>query len=250
MAGRARGDILRGVPLRSTTHRRLAIPLLLALFGGCQAAPPAGVERDYTLVVLKTGPRTGLTDSARQQVFAGHFANMNRLAREGHLVLAGPYGEQRSDRRLRGVFVFATADRREAEHLAASDPGVQAGVFVAEFLDLRTPAPLGALLRAELAAEDAMLAAGKTPAPGEFGRPFVLLVAEEGAAALLALRGNPAVLLTSRIDGHGAWIVLDATDLQGAEVLLAPVRDQLGPYHLDEWFATKRVAELPRMAPR
>lgn len=229
---------------------RVLVPSLLALFAACGTAPEPDRAVDRTLVLLKTGPRTDLDAEAQQEVFAGHFANMERLAREGHLLLAGPYGRKRSDPRLRGVFVFATGDRAEAERLAATDPGVQAGVFVAELHALRTAAPLEAMIAAEFAAQDARKAAGETPKPGDGGRSFVLLVADDGAAALAALAGNPAVLLSSRLDGQGAWIVLDAVDQAAAEALLAPIQAQLGPYHLDEWFATKLVAELPRMAPR
>lgn len=229
--------------------RTLSLFLLIP-FAACRSTPAPDRTEDRTLVLLKTGPRTDLTAAAQKEVFAGHFANMQRLAREGHLLLAGPYGKRKSDPRLRGVFVFATGDLTEAERLVATDPGVKAGVFVPEIHAMRTAAPLEQMIAAELAAEDAMKAAGKTPQPGEFGRPYVVLVADEGAAALHALAGNGAVLLTSRIDGHGAWIVLDAADKPAAEALLAPVQTRLGPYQLDEWFATKRVAELPHMASR
>lgn len=216
----------------------------------CQASPSPSAEQDLTLVFLKTGPRTDLAGEEQQKVFAGHFANMNRLAREGHLLLAGPFGAKRSDATLRGVFVFGTGDRAEAERLAATDPGIQAGVFVPEFHALRSAAPLRAMIAAELAAEDAMKAAGKTPKPGEFGRPYVLLTAEDGDAAQAALHGSAVVLLRGRLDGRGAWIVLDATDLAAAEALLAPLAAKLGSHHLDEWFATKRVAELRSMLDR
>jgi len=48
--------------------------------------------RPYVLAILKTGPRDAeVTDKdERAALFAGHFANMTRLAEEGHLVLAGP----------------------------------------------------------------------------------------------------------------------------------------------------------------
>jgi predicted TIM-barrel enzyme len=49
--------------------------------------------RNYVLVVLKTGPTPVTDPEKRKTMFAGHFANMERLAKEGKLVLAGPFDE-------------------------------------------------------------------------------------------------------------------------------------------------------------
>lgn len=223
---------------------RLGGSFVLLSLAACAAVPSAPPEQELTLVYLRTGPTKGLPDAEQKAAFAGHFDNMNRLARAGDLLLAGPFGKQRSSPDLRGVFVLATGDRAAAERLAGSDPCVQRGIFVLEFHALRTAAPLREFLAAELAAEDAMKAAGKTPAPGEFGRGFALLTCEDGAAAEAVLRGHAAVPLFARLDAGGAWCVVDAEDGAAAAALLAPVLDRLGPHRFDDWFAAKRLATL------
>ncbi len=87
--------------------------------------------RSYVLVVLKTGPNDAtVTDKEeRQKLFAGHFSNMGRLAKEGKLVFAGPLME---DPPKRGLFIFDVKTIEEAEELVKTDPTVKAGVFVYE----------------------------------------------------------------------------------------------------------------------
>lgn len=89
--------------------------------------------RNYVLAILKTGPNdSSITGEERKEIFRGHFANMNRLAAEGKLALAGPFGE--NDQAFRGLFVLAVTTVEEGRALAQSDPAVKAGVFVVEYL--------------------------------------------------------------------------------------------------------------------
>lgn len=225
---------------------------VFAVFAACAAPPVArpAAELHATLVVLKTGPRTApLTDAERVAVFGGHFANMERLAKAGWLLVAGPFGKQKSDPQRRGLFVLDTADRGRATGLAESDPGFAAEVFTFEYHDLATRAPLRSFLAAELEARAAAEAAGRPPAPGEGGRLYVTLTASNGEAALAALQRHPAALLLARLDGTQGWAVLDARSLGEAQALLAPLRERLGPCVLDEWFASGRLAELPLLRP-
>jgi uncharacterized protein len=85
--------------------------------------------RTYVLCILKTGPKDGeIQGDARKEIFAGHFANINRLADEGKLVVAGPFGK--NDKTYRGLYIFNVATVEEAEKLVVLDPAVKAGVFV------------------------------------------------------------------------------------------------------------------------
>lgn len=94
--------------------------------------------RKYVLVVLKTGPNKIAAGNERNEMFKGHFANINRLANEGRLALAGPFagvagadGAAGSD--WRGLFILAVEDIEEARKLVATDPVIIKGEMVAEF---------------------------------------------------------------------------------------------------------------------
>ncbi|WP_342315659.1 YciI family protein [Lysobacter sp. FW306-1B-D06B] len=87
--------------------------------------------RRYVLVVLKTGPKRVPDGEQRKAMFAGHFANMERLSKEGKLAVAGPFVEDPAG--WRGLFVFAVADVEEAKRLVATDPVIIQGEMVAEY---------------------------------------------------------------------------------------------------------------------
>lgn len=87
--------------------------------------------KSYVLCILKTGPRDAeVTGDARKEVFAGHFANIGKLAEEGKLAVAGPFGK--NEKAWRGLYIFNVATLEEAEKLVVLDPAVKAGVFVYE----------------------------------------------------------------------------------------------------------------------
>ena len=66
--------------------------------------------RSYVLVVLKTGPNKIAVGKERDDMFAGHFANMTRLAAEGKLAAAGPFDGTDG---WRGLFIFAVNASRD-----------------------------------------------------------------------------------------------------------------------------------------
>ena len=88
--------------------------------------------RSYVFATLITGPKDAeITDAdLRQELFAGHFSNMSRLAEEGKLVLAGPYMDAPPKR---GLFIFNVTTIEEAEALVQTDPAIAAGIFDVEF---------------------------------------------------------------------------------------------------------------------
>lgn len=87
--------------------------------------------KTYVLCILKTGPKDAeVQGEARKEIFAGHFANIGRLAAEGKLVVAGPFGK--NDRSYRGLYIFNVPTVEAAEQLVILDPAVKAGVFVYE----------------------------------------------------------------------------------------------------------------------
>jgi uncharacterized protein YciI len=86
--------------------------------------------KQFWLVVLKTGPKdSAIKDSTeRSQLFAGHFANMERLYYDGILKVAGPFGK--NDHTWRGLFILDCKTKEEAEEFVKTDPTVKAGVFI------------------------------------------------------------------------------------------------------------------------
>ena len=86
--------------------------------------------RHYVLVLLRTGPRPVAEGAEREAMFKGHMANIQRLASEGKLVLAGPLDGKDG---LRGMFVFAVEDIEQAKNLVATDPVIARGEMVAEY---------------------------------------------------------------------------------------------------------------------
>lgn len=85
--------------------------------------------KGYVLVILKTGPNRMPAGPERDEMFKGHFANINRLTAEGKLVLAGPLDGVDG---WRGLFILAAADIAEAKSLMATDPVVAKGEMVPE----------------------------------------------------------------------------------------------------------------------
>ena len=95
--------------------------------------------RSYVLVTLVTGEVEIADEQRLSEVFAGHFANMSRLAEEGKLVLAGPLIDARPKR---GIFIFNVTTIEEAEKLVQTDPAVKAGVLAYELTSLYSSAAL------------------------------------------------------------------------------------------------------------
>ena len=80
--------------------------------------------KTYVMAFLKAGPNRNRPPQEAQKLQAAHRANINRLAAEGKLVLAGPFAD---DGALRGIYIFDVATIAEAEALTKTDPAIQAG---------------------------------------------------------------------------------------------------------------------------
>ncbi|HUF03089.1 MAG TPA: YciI family protein [Aridibacter sp.] len=95
--------------------------------------------RGYVFCVLKTGPAKIDDEAKRSELFRGHFSNMGKLAEQGKLVLAGPFGDAEP---WRGMYIFNVTTIEEAEDLVKSDPAVAAGIFAYELKKLYGSAAL------------------------------------------------------------------------------------------------------------
>lgn len=86
-------------------------------------ADPYGMHQ-FVIAFLYAGPNRESDSTKAAELQAAHMDNINRLAEEGSLVLAGPFldgGE------LRGLYVFDVKTVEEAEALTATDPAIQSG---------------------------------------------------------------------------------------------------------------------------
>jgi uncharacterized protein YciI len=94
--------------------------------------PPPEPEyemRTYVLGFLYRGPNS-VEDAEQSRVLqAAHLANIGRLAREGKIILAGPFLDKGD---LRGVFLFDTDSIETAEGWCATDPTIRAGALRVE----------------------------------------------------------------------------------------------------------------------
>ena len=89
--------------------------------------------KSYIFVMLRTGPNdANYKGKERDQMFAGHMANILRLADMGKLILAGPF--DKNDRTYRGIFIFNVSTVDEAQKLVETDPTVKAGILVADVI--------------------------------------------------------------------------------------------------------------------
>ena len=212
------------------------------------AETPVAKRPAYTLVFLKTGPADGqVVGQERQTAFQGHMQNIGALAEARRLVVAGPFGKARHDATLRGLFVMNTGDRALATEWASTDPTSKLGMFVLEYHDFDTDAPLAAALERDLAREAAAKAGGATPNPMENMRGYVLLTAEHGDVArreLAPLMAQGRVFLLADLEAGRAVAWLDAQNLAQAEEAFGEVLARVGAHALDEWFGSAELSRL------
>jgi len=103
--------------------RKTLVVLLLLVSSAASAAEYEMTT--YYMALLYRGPKWTAEETAEtKQIQQGHMDNIVRMAGSGKLVLAGPFTDGGD---LRGVFVFQSVSREEAEQLCANDPAVKAG---------------------------------------------------------------------------------------------------------------------------
>ena len=116
----------------------------------------------YQLVLLKRPAEpTEMPDEELHRIQAEHLAHMGRMAQEGHLVAAGPFGDQ-EDESLRGLALYRVGSIEEAREMAEADPAVQAGRLEVEVMTWYTEKGAVAFPGAEK-----LRAAGPTEEPHE-----------------------------------------------------------------------------------
>ncbi len=94
-------------------------------------APDASEHYFFYQLVLLVRPanRPQLDQEAAQELQEAHMANIRKLAKEGKLVLAGPFLD---DTPLRGIFVLKTQSAVEAKKWVFTDPSVRSNRLAPE----------------------------------------------------------------------------------------------------------------------
>ncbi len=85
--------------------------------------------KKYVIAFLKSG-KTKIEDEAkRNELQKAHLKNIQRLADEGKLVVAGPFLDKQP---IRGIYIFNVSSIEEAKQLTETDPSIQAGTLEME----------------------------------------------------------------------------------------------------------------------
>ena len=123
----------------SKTARAMSLALLLALPLAAQGTYDAALAkklkadeygmRTYVMAFLKAGPNRNRTPEEARTLQRAHMENINRMAAEGKLIIAGPFAD---DGPIRGIYVFDVPTVAEAEALTKTDPAIQAGSLAME----------------------------------------------------------------------------------------------------------------------
>ena len=110
-----------------------------------QAAPAAAPTemRLYYMVFLRRGPAwTAAPTPEATKVSQGHRANIDRLTKEGLMVVAGPFDGTSGERALAGIFILRVDSMDAAKAAVETDPAVKAGRFVFEIVPWWGPVSL------------------------------------------------------------------------------------------------------------
>jgi uncharacterized protein YciI len=135
--------------------------LLIAFFSRAQQSPNPSYDsvlvkklggdqygmKKYVLVILKTGPNTTEPKKNLDSLFAGHFSNMDRMVKEGLLIVAGPIGK--NEKTYRGIFILNVPTIEEAKKIVETDPTVKAKVLEPELYQWYGSAALPTYLEAD-----------------------------------------------------------------------------------------------------
>jgi uncharacterized protein YciI len=86
----------------------------------------------YMFVILKSAENPPNDKALRQQSFAGHMQNINRLVEEGKLIVAGPFDN--NELSYRGIFILDVESIEKAEKILQTDPAIKAGFLDTELI--------------------------------------------------------------------------------------------------------------------
>lgn len=80
--------------------------------------------KQYFFVMLTRGDNRTQDSATAARLQQGHMDNINRLATDGKIMVAGPFGDNGN---WRGIFIFDATTKEEVEGYLNTDPAVKAG---------------------------------------------------------------------------------------------------------------------------
>ncbi|WP_312192585.1 DUF6265 family protein [Sphingobacterium sp.] len=88
--------------------------------------------KSYIFVLLKTGENKTTDKQFINECFKGHMENINRLVKNGQLIVAGPFGKNENN--LRGLFILNNVTSIDtAKHILENDPAIKNELLEASF---------------------------------------------------------------------------------------------------------------------
>ena len=97
---------------------------------------PEGMQTIHIAMLYRGPAATKESTPETQKLQEAHLAHITKLAKEGHALIAGPFG---GDGDLRGVIFLKAATPEAARALEADDPAVKAGRLRIEIVSYTTP---------------------------------------------------------------------------------------------------------------
>ncbi|MBK9285806.1 MAG: hypothetical protein IPM51_16035 [Sphingobacteriaceae bacterium] len=85
--------------------------------------------KQYVMAFLKKGPNRTQDSATAAKLQSAHLANINRMAQNGELVVAGPFLDEGE---IRGIYIFNVETIEAGKKLTESDPAIQAGRLIME----------------------------------------------------------------------------------------------------------------------
>lgn len=78
--------------------------------------------KTYVFVLLKTGTNTSTDKTAKDKAFEGHMSNIQKMADNGKLAVAGPFSKGGNNR---GIFILNVTTFEEAKKLLEEDTAIK-----------------------------------------------------------------------------------------------------------------------------
>lgn len=85
--------------------------------------------KQYFFVMLSGGSNRNQDSATAAQIQRGHMDNIGRLAKEGKLIVAGPFGDEG---KWKGIFIFDAPNKEEVIQMLNSDPAISSGRLIYE----------------------------------------------------------------------------------------------------------------------